>query len=71
MMLLTSRFIALLFSLFMLANSDDIKKNPHDVARWLVHNNGWGTISVSETSIKGSGKTSFFLLLLTILTVLN
>lgn len=57
MMLLNSRSIALLFSLFMLANSDDMK-NYQDVARWLVQNNEWGTISVSEMSIKGSGKTT-------------
>lgn len=56
-MLLNSRSIALLFSLFMLANSDDTK-NYQDVARWLVQNNEWGTISVSEMSIKGSGKTT-------------
>jgi hypothetical protein len=57
MVLLNSRSFALLFSLFMLATSDDMKKY-QDVARWLVQNNEWGTISVSEMSIKGSGKTT-------------
>lgn len=51
------------FSLFIHhANGDDnvsMKNYDYkDIARWMVRNNGWGTISASEINTRGSGKTT-------------
>ena len=74
MMFLHNRSITIFFLLYLIivitiifVNGEDNTsvKSSQTIARWLVRHIGWGTISTSVVSMKGSGKIAYFLCIVT------